>query len=508
MSGLLMESCVVIETETASDAGDDEVGDLEPDTHQLGFPGDPCNNDDDCFSGVCVSDLCRAGTGGDPCNDDDDCAGATPLCGPGEAGCQSGIEGQDCDSASDCAEGAPICASTNVCQDGTHGDPCTVDDDCAGATPFCGPDAECQSGIAGDGCTEAGDCTAAAPYCRDGTCHAGQALGEECRNGADCGSGYCSNGHCTPVVTLGDTEMWFAYIPDGSFWMGSPEGCPAPDGYPGDCTAEIGRDHDEPLHHVTLTRPFFLAETEVTQAQWLVRFEQNPSVFSSCPDCPVETVSWWEAIAYLNALSVDEGLQPCYQLTGCEEGVEPGSGMDCAAVAVVDPGASGNPYDCEGYRLPTEAEWEYAYRAGTTTATYTAGITNIERTPIDSALDAVAWYGGNSAVTYAGFDCSDWGTDAAFCGTHPVAGKTPNEWGLYDMAGNVWEWAWDWYESLPTTAVEDPLAEAGSVPIVRGGSWNSIARYCRAAIRNHQDGPTVQEGSVGFRPARTVWPAP
>ena len=334
------------------------------------------------------------------------------------------------------------------------------------------------------------DCGGPCPLC---------GLSERCRFDPDCGSNHCSNSHCAP--------KGFAYIPNGSFWMGSPDGEDCPDEYPGDCTAELGREIDETLHHVTLTRPFYLAETEVTQGQWEAQEFTNPSEFDECgPNCPVETVNWWETAAYVNALSENDGLAPCYTLEGCDPS-SAGTDIDCSGITVSDPSASGNPYDCEGYRLPMEAEWEYAYRAETTTAFYNGGISEgTVYSPLDGYLDLIGWYGGNSGVSYSpGYDCSGWYDGSSRCGTHEVGGKGSNDWGLFDMSGNVYEWVWDWYESgyYASSPTHDPTGGTGSTRVERGGFWQDFAPLCRAANRGVVT-PGDSHAGLGFRPARSV----
>ena len=183
-----------------------------------------------------------------------------------------------------------------------------------------------------------------------------------------------------------------------------------------------------------------------------------------------------------------------------------GTDIDCTGTTVSDPNASGNPYQCEGYRLPTEAEWEYAYRAGTTTAFHNGGITNTAQTPFDETLDDIGWYGGNSGVDYdLATDCLGWYTGSTLCGTHEVGGKLPNDWGLFDMAGNVYEWVWDQYRSnyYSSSPSVDPLGGSGSDRVGRGGSWGGAAKRCRAANRRDFE-PGQVEFYIGFRPVRTI----
>jgi len=223
-------------------------------------------------------------------------------------------------------------------------------------------------------------------------------------------------------------------IPAGKFLMGSPSN-------------EPGRDSNEGRQHwVTISRPFFMGATEVTQGQWLTVMGSNPSGFSGCGEnCPVEKVSWHDAVNFCNRLSDREGLRRCY--SGVGENLTWNRG-------------------CTGYRLPTEAEWEYAARAGTKTAFANGGISEL-RCRHDANLDLMGWYCGNAGKE-----------------THPVAKKQPNSWGLYDMHGNVWEWVWDWFQkSYPLADVTDPTGPSGgSVRVIRGGSW-SLARFCRSADR-------------------------
>jgi formylglycine-generating enzyme required for sulfatase activity len=148
--------------------------------------------------------------------------------------------------------------------------------------------------------------------------------------------------------------------------------------------------------------------------------------------------------------------------------------------------AYATPYACPGYRLPTEAEWEYAARAGTTTGTYNGTSTLTDCTNPNPILDPIAWFCGNAGST-----------------THAAGGKAANAWGLYDMLGNVWEWVHDWHTTYPGD-VSDPWGPAaGSYRVVRGGGWNYDAQIARAAYRG-SGVPSYRSSLLGFRPVRSL----
>ena len=216
------------------------------------------------------------------------------------------------------------------------------------------------------------------------------------------------------------TNIEMLLVPGGTFMMGCS---------PGD--AECSGD-ESPTHQVTLTNAFYMGKTEVTQAQWLAKMGSNPSRFGEQPNNPVENVSW-------NMIASTGGFN-----------------------------------SVTGLRLPTEAEWEFACRAGTTTARY-------------GAVNDIAWYDGTFSGT-----------------THAVSTKHPNALGLYDTLGNVWEWCQDWRGIYPNQSVTNPSGPTTGVKrLLRGGGWDVGSRQCRASQRDQTYGdPTQIGGAIGFRVAR------
>ncbi len=267
------------------------------------------------------------------------------------------------------------------------------------------------------------------------------------------------------------TPEGFALIPSGTFIMGSP-------------TDELGRWDDEDQHQVTLTRNFYLQRTEVTWAQWnAVRTWALTHGYTDLPtgrngyngdasgQHPVTEVIWYAVLKWLNARSEMENLTPVYTVGG--EVYRTGNHVPDWNM------------DADGYRLPTESEWEYACRAGTSTAFYTGEITT--ETGNDPNLAIAGWFNSNSGNN-----------------THPVGQKQPNAWGLYDMHGNVWEWCWDYYGPYPSGPVVDPTgATEVAGRVTRGGHFGSTPGYARAAYRNFF-WPTFVRNDVGFRPARNA----
>jgi len=254
----------------------------------------------------------------------------------------------------------------------------------------------------------------------------------------------------TEFVTTRLAGIKLKLIPTGEFLMGSPDS---------DKDAVFW---ELPQHRVLITRPFYLGVTEVTQGQYRAVTGQNPSHFKGSDDLPVEEVSWLDSINFCNALSRAEGFPPFYLADGREVTVPDWKGA--------------------GYRLPTEAEWEYACRAKNP-ARYNFG-------DDPAGLGEQAWLSGNSDHK-----------------THPVGQKRPNAFGLYDMHGNVWEWCWDGYgydgKYYAQSPVDDPSGPSGGgVRLFRGGSWRDFPKHARSAARSSWI-PESRDDYQGFRVART-----
>jgi formylglycine-generating enzyme required for sulfatase activity len=258
-------------------------------------------------------------------------------------------------------------------------------------------------------------------------------------------------------ITVEEVTQRLRWIAPGEFLMGSPED-------------EPGRFEDEgPQHRVTLSQGFWLFDTPCTQALWEAVMGENPSYFKSTTR-PVENVSWDDCQVFLERLN-----SLIFDLCLC---------------------------------LPSEAQWEYACRAGTDTATY-VGLLEILGGNNAPALDPIAWYGGNSGVDFEldnGRDMSEWKEKQYVferAGTHPVGQKRPNVWGLYDMLGNVLEWCTDGRRAYQKAMVQDPLGplKAGGKRVIRGGAWYDHARSLRCAFRDAV-GPGHRFDALGLRCAR------
>lgn len=265
----------------------------------------------------------------------------------------------------------------------------------------------------------------------------------------------------------------FVRIEPGRFVMGSP-------------IDENGRARDERQHEVAITRPFAIQVNEVTQAEWRNIMYSEPDGFEDCGDhCPITNVTWVDAARYANRLSVEERVEQCYEIN--DGNVEWPRGLDCG-----------------GYRLPTEAEWEYAARGRSESAFFNGEIMNPGREVLDPRLSLIGWYAANSDADYIdSVDCRSWGDDRDKCGVQPVGERRGNPWGIHDMHGNAAEWTWDRYGPYPEGDVTDPIgASSGSQRVVRGGSWRATAEHCRAAARDKSQ--SVARMTIGVRLVRTL----
>lgn len=488
-----------------------------------------CDADASCMAGVCVDDVCVANTeecAGNSllqCNDDGtertvtDCTRTGQVClttetGPGCitlacvpnavrcAGERLGIctaDGlterfTDCAATSGyCDAGARSCAP-QVCTPGavfcSEGDvySCNARGSIASRTGVCSTRLGCDEGACVEGCgdlivQDGEDCDdgnrSELDDCRNNcTFTDAGALGQPCDTNGECGSGqWCSTiagyRRCAPVA-LADTAqpMRFVYVPGGTFQMGS----------------EV--EGENPVHSVTL-QPFFMATTAVTAGQWAPFGVDNPSFFDRdqtprCTDstCPVEMVNWWEAAFYANLLSIREGLESCYVLgsttgtfgSGC-------AGTSCSNGTFVASAISFAGRDCGGYRLPSEAEREFAARGGTT-STYHWG-----ESTVGTVMARFSWYAATAGSR-----------------TRPVAQLEPNAFGLYDTAGNLYEWVWDFVVTYSSAEQFDPFGPtSGTYRGARGGLWSTDPVYVRPAYRFYSI-PANRSNAVGFRLVRSL----
>jgi formylglycine-generating enzyme required for sulfatase activity len=261
-------------------------------------------------------------------------------------------------------------------------------------------------------------------------------------------NGKTSNEKNFTIIITNSSGIKTVLIPAGNFIMGN-------------TGAYIKWSNELPSHPVTLTKSFYMGIYEVVQSQWKSVMGDDPSFFKG-DSLPIENVNWYKAIEFCNKLSEKDGLAKCYTINGID--------------VICD-------WKANGWRLPTEAEWEYSCKAGTTSDFYNGSLTN--EYSADDNLDLIAWYRRNS-----------------FKKTIKVGQKLPNNFGLYDMSGSVWEWCWDLLEEYKDKPVTDPTGSIpGSQHALRGGSWDEDPYLCTSATRYFEDPGTIVK-YFGFRIVR------
>ena len=427
--------------------------------------GDDCDDEDPTLGSKALDQDCDGVLTADDCDDHD----PDSLTRAEDADCDGVLTAEDCDDAN--AE-VGLASGDGDCDGALTAEDCDDADDTVGAVA---EDADCDGTLTAEDCDDAdpglaaisedADCDGVltAEDCDDANPDLGAIAGDADCDGAltaeDCDDADPSN-TARPDVDDLDCDGYpedpsggeLTRIAGGNFDIGCTAG-------QSDCDAD-----ESPVFNITLTHDYYIGLTEVTQLQYETMMGTNPSYSTMLSDdYPVNEVTWYMAAAFTNALSTASGLTECYTCTGS------GSTVECEEAM--------SPYDCDGYRLPTEAEWEVAARCGTDTLY--AGSDN---------LDVVAWYQGNSGMTI-----------------HDVATRKPNACELSDMSGNVIEWVNDGYGPYTDESPIDPEGEpSGTFRVMRGGAYSCSHDSCeRVAARSYWY-PDYSVLSLGLRVARTI----
>ena len=434
---------------------------------QTGYDVQDCLAGQVCSAGTCISSICTNGA--------TRCTGVNvETCVENGTRWQSSIcpAGQSCQSSGGSATcGSLLCAPSSpaICRNGDV-------QVCNGAGTAYNTVFDCPFGCANAECTP-------------------RNVGRACATSGTCGGGFvCSNGTCVPDE--------YVLLPAGAYTVGTNR------------TDSWISALEAPEYIAQIARPVMIGNTEVTQIQWRAVLVTNPSDFVNCGnDCPVESVNFWDVLYYLNQVSAEEGVSPCYELTGCTgtpgTGCPPENTSGFCTGSYVCSSATYRP-SCTGYRLPTNAEWEAAARDGLS-SDYPAGNYNsaLSTCTFNSLLAPYATYCGNSTVAWSG--CADLSSSfgPACAGPFPVASREATGDGYYDLLGNVYEWVWDTGSTYSTLSVIDPRVltiQSSDVGLRRGGGWWSYNVNARLTLREAQT-LSRRTNLQGFRWARTVFPA-